>query len=41
MKKSFETPELEIVTYRKKEIVTTDHDSIGDGDVNVGWDDLD
>ena len=40
MKKLFETPEVEIVSF-ENEIVTTNHDSIGDGDVNVGWDDLD
>ena len=41
MKKEFESPSLEIVLYTDIEISTTDHDSIGDGDVNIGWDDLD
>ena len=40
MKKIFETPVLELISF-ENEILTTDHDSIGDGDVNVGWDGLD
>ena len=38
--KKFETPEVEIIKF-ETDVLTTDHDSIGDGDVNIGWDDLD
>ena len=38
--KKFENPEIEIIKF-DVDVVTTDHGSIGDGDVNIGWDDLD
>ena len=39
MKKLFEIPELEIVVFNV-DIVTTDHDSLGDADVDFNFDDL-
>lgn len=39
MKLLFNVPEIEIIPFTA-EVLTVDHNSLGDGDVNVRWDDL-
>lgn len=40
MKSLFNVPEIEIIAFDAA-ILTVDHQSEGDGDVNIGWNDLD
>ena len=40
MKRVFEVPIVEIIDFASAEILTTDHDSIGDGDINKNFDEL-
>lgn len=39
MKKVFESPVLELIRF-DAEVLTVDHQSEGDGDVNKNWDEI-